>query len=209
MKENLDSYWDPSKKGTVIVSSYRSGTHFLYDNLCSHLRKKNIQISPIQEVDDLHWVSNSKPYTIAILNSSTPKIPLVKDQDQLNDWHIVRLTRNNKIEHWISHYVWQYHNSTEQRFNNTNLPHHGGTQEKYKNIPQVKFDTGLLEPWLLEQFLINLFSANITLDYTDLPLINDTSFKWSPNDYGLDLSQLFSNSNEIHSILKDYSVPKV
>jgi hypothetical protein len=134
---------------------------------------------------------------------------LVKNQQLLKDWHIVRLTRNNKINHWISFYIWKYFNTHQQRLDDTNLPHHGGTRSMYKNLPKVTYDLDNLDVWLLEQYPINLFRADVDIDYDDLSNIEGTDIGWTPNDYGLTLSDLFDNHEDVHNKLKDWTVPVV
>ncbi len=203
----ITDFYDLSKKGTLIVSTYRSGTHFLYDNLVEHLQTKNIGLTLFNEVGDLEFLQSSgSNYKIAILNSVGPKISLVKEQCLLNDWHVVTLTRNDKLLHWMSYYVWQQFNTEQQRVNNSNLPHHGGTRDKYKHISPVTIDTSVIEQWLLEQYLVHLFKGSIVIDYADLSTVSGTEFIWNPNDYGLSVEDLFVNHVEVKNLLQKYNI---
>lgn len=205
---NISEFYNNKKKGTLIISSYRSGTHFIYDNLLSYLRFNSIAINTYNEVDDIKFLETNR-YGVAIINAVSPKLELVMNQNLIKDWHVVRLTRVDKKYHWISYYVWKYFNTVRQQFDNTNLPHHGGTRDRYQHIPQVEFSLPEIETWLLEQLLINLFIADISLDYNELSSVTDTVFKWNPNDYNLTLEKLFTNHFQIGKYLEHYKVPMV
>ena len=204
---DVNELWDPNKKGTIIISCYRSGTHFVLDNLnVALLTRLTLNLG---EVDDYSFLTrNTDRYILAILNSVKPKVHLVGNQHKLSQWHKVQLTRNDKIGHRISDYLWKYHNTLEQRFNATNLPHHGGTPENYKHIKAVDFDLDVLGSWLLEQHIVNLFHADVSIDYDDLKSITGTSITWNPNVYGLTLEDLFINHKEIKEFLTQ-DVPNV
>jgi hypothetical protein len=204
---NITDFYDVSKKGTLIVSTYRSGTHFLYDNLVHHLRENRIRLRPLNEVDDLAFLQvPDHSYTVAILNSVGPKISLVKEQSLLDEWHVVNLTRNNKQAHWVSYYIWRYFNTEQQQFDDSNLPHHGGTRDKYAHIKPAVIDTSVIEQWLLEQYLVHLFKGSMMIDYEDLHSVTGTEFKWNPNDYGLIAEDLFVNHLEVKNLLQKYNL---
>jgi len=206
----ITDFYDLSKKGTLIVSTYRSGTHFLGDTLVNHLRENYGQLRLVidaDEVEDLEFLQvPSYSYEVVILNSLKPKIPLVKEQSLLDDWHVVKLTRNNKQAHWISYYIWCYFNTKKQQVDNSNLPHHGGTQDKYAHIKPAVVDISRIEQWLLEQYLVHLFNSDVIIDYTNLHNLEGTEFKWNPNDYGLGVEDLFVNHLEVKNLLQKYNI---
>jgi len=205
---DLTKFYDRSKRGTLIISTYRSGTHFLYNNLVNHLQQCNVPLSALGEVGSDDFVAESPGrYKIAILNAVVPKITLVKDQSALDEWHLVTLTRNDKLQHWISFYLWQYLNTAQQRADHSNLPHHGGTSDQYRNIVPVSIPLGVVEHWLLEQYPIHLFKSHVQIDYADLPNISGTTYQWSPNEYGLTCEELFTNHAEITQLLQQYHIP--
>lgn len=205
---NIDNFWNANKTGTVIISSYRAGTHFLSNNLLAHIRKTK-PVRNLDEVSDTQFLTATyNSYAIAILNSVVPKIYLVGNQEQFAQWHTVQLTRKNKVNHWISDYLWKYYNTLEQRFNSTNLPHHGGSPEQYAHIKRVDFDINIIGGWLLEHHIVNLFQTDVSIDYDELKHIAGTTINWSPNNYGLTLEDLFVNHREISEYLTQ-TVPNV
>lgn len=206
---NIIDFYSKDKIGTCIVSYYRSGTHYLSDNINMYLKSNNVGNINFGEVTDLLFTDTERSYGVVIVNALYPKVSLVKDQGLLENWLVVKLTRNDKVQHWISYYIWKYLNTEQQRRNNSNLPHHGGTKNLYANLPQTHCDMDQLKFWLLEQYLLNLFHSDISIDYADLPLLQGAEVQWEPNDYSITLQDLFTNYKEVEEYLTTYKVPCV
>lgn len=199
----MRDFYNLEKRGTVIISTYRSGTHFLLDSLCLHLGN-TVNLGELDNPE----IPQTAAYSVSIINAVVPKIMLVKEQELLKDYHVVCLTRNDKINHWISYYVWRQFNTEQQRFDDSNLPHHGGDKSKYHDLPIQEYDLSQIENWLTEQYIVNLFQSDALIDYDDLSKL-ESDIRWTPNDYDKTLSQLFTNHKEIENMLKTYKVPHV
>ena len=197
----LRNCYDLCKRGTIIVSAYRSGTHFLQNSLSYYL--KQFHVKKYGEVDELP-AEPSDGYSIYIANSPQSKFNLLKCD--LSDYHVVLLTRDDVVAHWISYHIWMAFNTHDDRFLGSNLPHHGGTASLFEDLPMVEQDLGLLQLWLMEKFMANLVPADAVVDYSDLSSISSL---WSPNEYNKTLDQLFVNHNIVKTLLTGFKVSNV
>ena len=204
----LHSLWNPKKRGTLIFSTYRSGTHFLMRALAEHIKFSKgadylvAALGEFHNADeqiDFSYLTNLKSdYTIGIINSSFAKFFLTGKNKDLEKWHVVHLTRHDKISHFISEYVW--------RFNPTEVNHHGCTADHFENLKnnKVYYELYKVVNWLKEDLINYLFPCAVCIDYEDLQLIKTIHVTWQPNHYNLQLFDLFTNSTEIENLLKTY-----
>lgn len=211
---------DTTKIGSLILSYYRCGTHFLQDAIlaqCSVPRVVHNEIcddGTIRQLQDITNRSTTKDsassytdgaYQICILNNPEPKFYLRNATDFLSQWHTIKLTRNNKIEHFISTWFWEY-NFLEQRIDNTGMFfHHGTPEERYRQqvekIGPVSLDPSVVIGWLQNQLILDFIAADVVIDYDDLETLSSTDVKWSPNQYNVALSDLFINHKEVEDLL--------
>lgn len=201
--------YDSTKKGTLILSSYRCGTHFLELTIANTLRDQGKAVLQHDEIDDIQkfdeMAQSKTVYHVAILNSNRVKWYFVRNPNLLREWHVVWLTRADTVGHWISFYIWYYYNTAQERIDNTNLPHNGGVKENYVGITAKEFNIDDVYLWLNEQTVNHLFKVDETIDYQDLPNLSAVGTKWTPNQHGFSLEDLFVNHDEIRSILSPIS----
>lgn len=210
--------FDLTKRGTLIISYYRSGTHFLQDVIsekCISFSKRYGEIctstvnNVSQQLEELTKLSDAN-YNICILNNTVPKLYLRNKQNLLLNWHTIRLTRKNKVSHFISHWFWQLNTLEQQKQNSGTFLHNSTTNEKYANQLQqhgkVTIDISSVEVWLMEQLILELIPAAEEIDYDDLRDLNPHGFSWTPNQYNnIALSDIFVNHKELEDLLLSFS----
>jgi hypothetical protein len=202
---------DHNKVGTLILGYYRNGTHFLSDVIADHHLKirQYGEICNDNTLADFETLTKIPGYKICILNNTVPKFFLKGRKDLLKKWHVINLTRNDKVHHFISNWFWMQ-NSEQERLRDTGqFKHHDTDHSSYKNLltdGRITYDIHLIATWLQEQ-LINLYlPSDVTIDYSELPDLATNNIKWQPNRYDtITLNDLFDNHKEIENLLANFS----
>lgn len=192
------------------MSYYRSGSHFLHDVIREYCP------GPVNAVDEIctdnspdqlyQLVSNiNDTYWIGILNQTNAKYYIRNDKKLFDKCHVIRLTRKDKIKHWISHWFFQL-NTGKERFTNTGKFRHNSTLNsvyiEHLANGKVFVPLEVVEVWLEQQTIINLLPANVEIDYSELSSIDVKNFSWSPNRYdNISLSDIFENHKDVENLL--------
>jgi len=209
---NMIPVIDQNKVGTLILGYYRNGTHFLKDAIVD-------QHPSIQQFDEvcndntiaeLEALTERPDYKICILNNTIPKFFLVSRKDLLKKWHVINLTRNDKIHHFISYWFWEQ-NTMQQRLEDSGqFRHHGTDYHSYKNLltqGQRTYSTDAVVAWLQEQLINHHLHSDVTVDYSELPNYATDNIHWQPNKYEtITLEDLFSNHKEIQDLLANFII---
>jgi hypothetical protein len=203
---------NPDKIGTLIISTYRSGTHYLQDYISDYYRSKyNSAVKvydEIHNINDLNEFSKTPtPYKVGIVNDVNPKCYLLNQNSVLTNWHVIRLTRDDKINHFISWFLFSIGIDNI----NEKLLHHATPNVEYinhlKNHTKKSYDITKLTFWILESAIIELINSDAQIDYDDLQNLDQSILKWTPNDYtNVTLHDMFTNANEIEHLLKSYAI---
>lgn len=213
MINTTKTLFDTNKKGTLIVSTYRAGTHFVHDYIrdimgsestvsCSEICNDNTISQLIELTND-----NDTRYKVAILNNASPKCYLFNNHDLLKNWHVVRLTRQDKTHHFISHWFWKQNFNDSQRHSDLIFQHHGTDYQTYiDHMPdKIEFNIESLIVWLQEQLLIFHVDADVVVDYDELKYYESDNISWTPNRYdNINLEDLFLNHHEIKILLDGF-----
>jgi hypothetical protein len=209
--------FDKNKKGTLIVSYYRSGTHFL-----SSLINEKVDFAKSGFVGELvadidFRVIHSKianVYQIAILNATDPKFDLVAHPWMIADWHVIKLTRTNKVNHFISWYFWMKNFEQNETFK---FKHNSASSSDYLNYmssqtEKIYYDINKIKSWISEQLITYFVKCDEVIDYDELKYLTSENCvtKWSPNDYAnITLYDIFSNAEEIEKLLANFKLPQI
>jgi hypothetical protein len=205
--------WDSNKVGTLIVGYFRCGTHFLHDvivNQYPNLTNAHHEICTDNTITQLEQLTdNTNIYNVAILNNCDPKFYLASRPDILSKWHVINLIRNNKIEHFISHWFWAQ-NTGEERLKGTGKFKHNNTNEQIyrQSLADIKQSISVKKviQWLQEQLINRYIKCDLTVEYNNLPMLS-TDIKWTPNHYGnIQLEDLFVNAEEIKKLLLNFDL---
>ena len=211
----IENYYDLNKTGTLIVSQYRSGTHFLHDALLDTLGNTasgHGEICNDNTINQLQQLTTIPDYKICILNNVEPKFYLIAQHKLLSKWHVVHLTRNQKIHHFISYWFWLQNTLSEQKDNTGKFLHHNTSTEQYKQYIKQKhyFSIGKVIVWLQEQLISHHIPANIKIDYADLVTIGTKNIVWKPNKYDdITLADIFENHIEIQHFLENFKIESI
>jgi hypothetical protein len=200
------------KVGTLILGYYRNGTHFLKDVIAD--QDPSIQqygeICNDNTTAELEKLTALSGYKICILNNVTPKFFLAGRRDLLEKWHVINLTRADKIHHFISHWFWLQNTEQERIQNSGQFQHHGTDHSSYKHFVdqgQNTYDTDFIAVWLQEQLINYLLPSDATVDYSELPNYATDDIQWQPNMYDtVTLEDLFSNHKEIQQLLGNFTI---
>ena len=203
---------DHDKVGTLILGYYRNGTHFLKDVIVDQ-HPGIIQLDEVcndNTLDELERLTDMSKYKICILNNTAPKFFLASRRDLLKKWHVINLTRNNKVHHFISHWFW-IQNTLQERFQDTGrFRHHDTEHDSYKNMlaqGRSTYDPQAIVAWLQEQLINHHLDSDATVDYSELPRYATDNIKWQPNKYGtINLIDIFDNHKEIEDLLGNFTV---
>ena len=206
--------WDNNKIGTLIIGYYRTGTHFLQDVIADQYTDKieiTNEICNDNTIHDLEQLTTSAaPYKLSILNNCAPKFYLTGSNELLTHWHIINLTRNNKVEHFISHWFWYQNSIEDQLIGGVKFKHHGTSNDVYKeSLGTVKKEIPLdfVTTWLQEQLINRYIKSDIILDYSDLSKLQSNNIKWTPNRYDdIRLNDIADNYKEIENLLLNFKL---
>lgn len=201
---------DNNKTGTLILGYYRNGTHFLQDVIADQNAGFEIfgEIGNDNTIADFERLNTVKAYKVCILNNTAPKFHLVGSPGYLDHWHVVHLTRKDKVHHFISYWFWEQ-NTANQRMNNSGLfRHHNTDRASYQSVlnqPRRHCDIDAVIAWLQEQLINYHLPFDTEIDYGELPQLATDNIAWQPNNYdSISLSDIFENHKEISELLSNY-----
>ena len=203
---------DHNKAGTLILGHYRNGTHFLKDAILD----QHPGIMQFDEIcndgtlAELEKLTNIPGYKICILNHSIPKFFLAGRKDLLQKWHVINLTRKDKVHHFISYWVWMQNTQEERLQDSGQFKHHGTEHSSYKNLlaqDRTTYDTNSIVFWLQEQLINYYLPSDTTVDYSELPDYATDNIHWQPNKYDtITLKDLFVNHKDIEDLLGNFTL---
>jgi hypothetical protein len=184
---------DFSKKGTVILSHYRSGSHYLQSAIALYARK-NVDVMVLGEQNSLDWLTlQADAYCIVILNDPRVKAKLAAQTRMvLNEFHVIKLEHRDIVRHFISTLSW-WNNNREYKY------HHDSEQTFTQAM--VEYDINLVDRWKLELSVLQKLKSHVQLDYSELQSLSTPTLNWAPNTYNFTLSDMFTNADEIEKAL--------
>lgn len=203
---------DHSKVGTLILGYYRNGTHFLRDVIVDQypLIQQFDEVCNDNTIAELETLTMIPGYKICILNNTIPKFFLVGRKDLLEKWHVINLTRNDKISHFISHWVWMQNTQQERLQDSGQFKHHGTDHSCYENllvnVPDI-YHTHSIVVWLQEQLINYHLPSSATVDYSELPNYVTDNIQWQPNKYDtITLKDMFVNHKDLEDLLSNFTI---
>lgn len=204
--------YDPKKIGTLIIGFYRCGTHYLADNIIDVNPDVDIhnryEICNNNTIDELVSISNTcQKYNVAILNNCVPKFYLTSATELLKKWHVINLSRKDKVSHYISHYLWMIGREIEDQNQPGIFDHHGTSNRTYKQHLKdpIYHPIDYVVIWLQQQLINKYIPHDCSIDYKDLQYLPTYHINWQPNDYrDITLSSLFTNHQEIQNLLENF-----
>ena len=217
--------WDAGRRGTLIISDPRFGTHFLQKIVADRVRAHravdtNNEIDILPEADQpvrltLTRLADQSHYQVAIVNSVNAKTELLADPDLLDQWHVIRLTRRDKVGWMRSWALFFLHQASEVHgAGHDRLLHHGTSSQAYiKSL----HDSGPVEldPVVIKDIASNLclhalsqlIPADEEIDYDELPDLQSEHTWWKGNDYpDLPMQALFPGYDRIRPLLEAWTV---
>jgi hypothetical protein len=182
--------YDLKKRGTIIVSSPRTGSHYLQGVICAQLRKKRIHYVIQDQLNgrDIYQDINTGDgkYHICIANDLQSKEKLMQQTKHLEEWHVIRLIRSDIISWAISCYFMFQKNS----FANPVIAHpeflHSGTQQSVyqEHLDQCPiYSLHLLLHEIGNRLQTYDVPCDVGIDYADLATRFQHVLVWRPNDY--------------------------
>jgi hypothetical protein len=182
--------YDLKKRGTIIVSSPRTGSHYLQGVICAQLRKKRIHYVIQDQLNgrDIYQDINTGDgkYYICIANDLQSKEKLMQQTKHLEEWHVIRLIRSDIISWAISCYFMFQKNS----FANPVIAHpeflHSGTQQSVyqEHLDQCPiYSLHLLLHEIGNRLQTYDVPCDVGIDYADLATCFQHVLVWRPNDY--------------------------
>lgn len=216
--------WNADRRGTLIVSDPRFGTHFLQKIVADRVRS-NRGVDAHSEIDrlpetqasidrTLARLAGQSNYQVAIVNSVNAKTALLADPDLMAAWHVIRLTRRDKVGWMRSWALFFLHPASEVASTHEHpLLHHGTPARSYiENLHQL--GPVELNPAVIKDIVSNLclhalsllIPADEEIDYDDLPGIQSEHTWWKGNDYpDLPMQSLFTGYDRIEPLLRAWT----
>lgn len=212
--------WNADRCGTLIISDPRFGTHFLQKIVADRVRP-HLSVELHSEIDKqpqeqvpvgltLAQLAARPTYQVAIVNSVNAKTELLADPGLLAPWHVIRLTRRDKVG-WMRSWAWFFlHPGSEVSSRHADrLLHHGTSQQSYiENLHRL--GPVELTPDVIKDIASNLclhalsllIPADEDIDYDDLPGLQSEHTWWKGNDYpDLPMHTLFPGYDRIEPLL--------
>lgn len=222
--------WNPDRKGTLIVGDPRTGTHFLQRIVRDRVAdlqqvqvNHEIDLAPIKGWprsvrDTLAAMAQRDSYQIAIINSATAKVELISDPAALDQWHVIRLTRRDKISWFRSwalfflHQKSEVHTSAAASGPDDRMLHHGTPETSYRQALEqhgpVIIDSRAVDEAcgsLSLHVLAQLMAVDEEIDYEDLPALQSEHTWWKGNQYpDIAMHDMFVNWQEIRAVLENW-----
>lgn len=222
--------WNPERKGTLIVGDPRTGTHFLQRIVRDRVAdvrevqvNHEIDLAPIKGWprsvrDTLAAIAQRGSYQIAIINSATAKVELISDPAALDQWHVIRLTRRDKISWFRSWALFFLHRRSEIHVDppssgdDDRMLHHGTPEHSYRQgfaqHGPVIIDSQAVDEVcgsLCLHVLGKLIAVDEEIDYEDLPGLQSEHTWWKGNRYpDMAMHEMFVNWQEMRVVLEDW-----
>ena len=211
--------WDPNRVGTLILGNIRFGTHFLAKRVVEEVGKQCYNHGEFLNyawndvvVDQMKSLEHEPKYHVMTINNLPSKMALKKAPEVLDKWHVIRINHSDKVRWFISWYFY-FHSESSEFFQKQSTILHNSTPR------QAYLDYLSKSPVNLDDKIIELACANLgmqlinyhipvdeEIDYTQLKKIAHDRVPWLENNYPSDLlSVMFSNSEHLESILKNWS----
>lgn len=222
--------WNPDRRGTLIVGDPRTGTHFLQrivrDRVADHRGVQvnhEIDLAPIRGWPRsvrtvLEQLASQDSYQIAIINSATAKVELISDPAALERWHVIRLTRQDKVSWFRSWALFFLHGRSEVNAaapatgQDDRLLHHGTPEASYREglarHGPVMIDSRAVDEAcgsLCLHVLAKLIAVDEEIDYEDLPGLQSEHTWWKGNEYpDITMQDMFVNWQEMRPVLEHW-----
>tara|TARA_R110000868_G_C10639886_1_gene744049 strand:+ start:43 stop:687 length:645 start_codon:yes stop_codon:yes gene_type:complete len=204
------------KKGTIIITIGRSGSHLLGDIISNQLKKKNIAYANCLElfltsvtISSMHnffkttiqKVDQLTSYKIIQIQDFQSKLWMIRYGTKwLSEYHVIVLQREDNINHLCSRLILQNF-------------HHAIPVHTIKNIDSGNFN--ILKnnkiiitvddvcQFLAEKEVLSRFAADETVEYTDMRQWSAIAeSKYLKNNYEVKLSELFTNYTDLVNFLE-------
>jgi hypothetical protein len=210
----MNQFWNSDKVGTLIISYYRSGTHFLQDAIHDACPFPTIVLGEIcndnliQQLVEI--TETDSPYKLCILNNAEPKFYLTSADELLSKWHVVNLTRQDKLSHYISHWFWFQNTQHQRNFDSGKFRHHNTDHATYQsNLDKdnQSVPKNHVIQWLQEQLINYFIKYDLLIDYNDLINYETDNIHWQPNRYeNIQLQDMIQNHEEITDLLLNFDL---
>ena len=190
------------KKGILVISSPRSGTHMMTSILANTIDIKNkININEIyvNNVDKLNILQQlkdieqqySEKFIIASIVQWYVINLLIPHWDYLKDYYIIDLRRYDKIAQYTSWCILQ----ASGQYN--------PSVESYQHLLPITVDIEHVERFIASQNICYAIKADKVLYYEDVVKLNQFS-STKKNYYPIDVNDIFSDYEIIYKLLGNY-----
>lgn len=226
--------WNPDRRGTLIISDPRCGTHFLQrvtsDRVQEHgsvdrngeidipKTPTRLQVGQLNEnlpiAPQLAALEMKSAYQVGIVNSISAKLELLADPSLLRSWHVIRLTRRDKVG-WMRSWVlfFLHPNSDLYSTLGDRLMHHGTGIEHYtetlRRSGAFELTTQVIKD-IVGSLTLHTISPVIPvdeeIDYDQLPGLQTENNPWKGNDYpDLPMDVMFSGYARLQPLLENWN----
>ena len=217
----MNNLYNTDKRGTIIVTIGRSGSHLLGDIIEQRLNNLNIPAVNLLEelllsdsftfnadyrnaIGRVDRASRAR-YTIVQVQDFNSKLWLLKNHlEWLNDYHIVVLKRRDQIKHFFSRQILE--NFWDVIPVHTKRSVTEGEHVSFDNLQNKKIEItpGAIWQFYSEQEILNRFEYNELVYYEDLVNYPEsTTSNYVKNNYKINFEDLFTNYTDIVKLLNN------
>lgn len=222
--------YNRDRQGTLIIGDHRFGSHFLQAVIVERMggdcqplgqplsedrgyRGSAPDFDGAKVVDRLCDLTNQPGYACVIVNDMLQKLAISERPDLLSQWHVIRLTRADKIKWFISYWLYIHHPESDANRRGEKAEgfhHHGTPRDNYatwmRRNGRVRLDgQDILELQLtLAGHLLNYaIAADHEIDYEQLPALANHKVIWQANQYPSDrLADMFEDAHLLEGLLR-------
>lgn len=193
------------KKGIVVISAPRSGSHWLTNALYRYSNKSNRvllgEIYTKRSADVLSELNIIKDkykdkFIFASIVQYVQKNRLIQYADQFKDYYIINLRRRDKVAQYISFAIMTLSWSLDPK---SHSPAWGLMSDKFP----IEVTNDLLDHFIAEQNFDYVWPADLIMYYEDLP--KEMSSRYQKNEYPMLPSEIFSDYELVKQRLSTFT----
>lgn len=217
----MNNLYNTDKRGTIIVTIGRSGSHLLGDIIEQRLNRLNIPaVNLLEELllpDSFSFNEKYRNavsrvdragrvrYTIVQVQDFNSKLWLLRNHvSWLNDYHVVVLKRRDHAKHFLSRQILE--NFWDVIPVHTRRGVTEGEHVSFDNLHNKKIEINPSAIWQFysEQEILNRFEYNELVYYEDLlDYPESTTSNYIKNNYKINFEDLFTNYKDITKLLNN------
>jgi hypothetical protein len=204
----MNQYYDLTKKGTVILSAGRAGSHLMGDTISTHIKN----ITPVTNFGEIFFpggvplctsdflkkvdsLSSQSNYAVLQVQDFTNQLQILRfNTSWLEQYHVVCLTRSNLIKHFFGLQILRNFHSILPTHTINGIP---GSFDALKG-KKITVSKDTVYQFFAHNEILKLFNSDVEVSYENFIKTPDIMLsKYQKNQYPIGPEDLFENYNEL------------